>query len=177
MSLVFQLLYSNKPNQEILTPSSTSQAGTFNINNLVLNLSDSPITQVTSIVFTLLTVDPTYMYDIQILGYQIQNSRYDQNYASSYATLAANQVQLNAQILTDPLFDVDQILNVKVQYQSKDLGRVIDNTTVDVYTTLTSVREVLPPIENIFNLQHAPITDSSNNIPILGGVSFLVSQL
>ena len=169
----FPITLQQQANQEILTPSSTSQAGTFNINNLVLNLSDSPITQVTSIVFTLLTVDPTYMYDIQILGYQIQNSRYDQNYASSYATLAANQVQLNAQILTDPLFDVNQILNVKVQYQSKDLGRVIDNTTVDVYTTLTSVREVLPPIENIFNLQHAPITDSSNNIPILGGVSFL----
>ena len=87
--------------------------------------------------------------------------------------LANNQVQLNTQILSDPLFDINQVLNVTVQYQSQDLGRVVDATTVDVYTTLTSIREVLPPIENIFNLQHAPITDSNNNIPALGGVSFL----
>ena len=65
------------------------------------------------------------------------------------------------------------MFNVTVQYQSQDLGRVIDATSVDVYTTLTSIREVLPPIENIFNLQHAPITDTNNNIPTLGGVSFL----
>ena len=107
------------------------------------------------------------------MGYQLQNSLYDQNYASSYALLANNQVQLNTQILSDPLFDINQVLNVTVQYQSQDLGRVVDATTVDVYTTLTSIREVLPPIENIFNLQHAPITDSNNNIPTLGGVSFL----
>src|SRR5208282_5534760 len=116
--------------------------------NLTLNLSNSPVTQVTSIVFTLLTANPLYTYNIQLLGYQLQSSRYDQNYASSYATLAANQVQLNAEILNDPLFDVNQILNVTVQYQSKNLGRVVDATTVNVFTTLTSIREVLPPIEN-----------------------------
>ena len=32
------------------------------------------------------------------------------------------------------------------------------------------VREVLPPIINIFNLQHAPITDASNNPATIGGV-------
>jgi hypothetical protein len=169
----FPITLQQQNNIETLKPSSTNQNGTFNINNLILNLSNFPVTQVTSIVFTLGTSNPIYTYNIQLLGYQIQNSRYDQNYASSYATLTDNQVQLNAQILHDPLFDVNQIIRVDVQYQSKNLGRVVDSTSVNVFTTLNSVREVLPPIKNIFNLQHAPITDTNNNIPILGGVSFL----
>lgn len=169
----FPVTLQQQQNQEILTPSSNSDNGTFNINNLTLNLSNSPVTQITSIVFNLLTSNPIYTYNIETLGYQLQNSRYDQNYASSYDLLAVNQSQLNAAILSDPLFNVNQILNIVVQYQSKNLGRVVDATSVDVFTNLTSIREVLPPIENIFNLQHAPIVDASGNIPITGGVSFL----
>lgn len=169
----FPITLQQQQNIEILKSSSNDNDGTFNINSLTLNLNNSPVTQVSSIIFTLTTSNPIYTYNIDLLGYQIQNSRYDQSFASSYAVLADNQVQLNAQILNDPLFDVNQIFQIQVKYQSKDLGRVIDANTVDVYTTLTSVREILPPIENIFNLQHAPITDSNNNIPTLGGVSFL----
>jgi hypothetical protein len=169
----FPVTLQQQANVEVLTPSSTDQAGTININTLILNLDNSPITQVTSVVFTLAANPSIYTYNVQLLGYQLENSTYDQNYASSYDLLASNQVQLNTQILNDPLFNINQILNVTVQYQSKDLGRVVNATTVKVFTTMTSVREVLPPIENIFNLQHAPITDASNNIPLLGGVSFL----
>jgi hypothetical protein len=169
----FPITLQQQENIEIVNPSSNNDTGTININSLILNLSNFPVTQVTSVVFTLLTSNPTYVYDIQTLGYQLLDSQFDQNYASSYATLANNQVQLNAQILSDPLFNIHEILSVNVQYQSQNLGRVIDSTTVRVYTTLTSVREVLPPIENIFNLENAPITDSNNNIPTSGGVSFL----
>ena len=168
----FPVTLQQQANTETLVISSNSQAGTFNINNLILNLSNAPVTQLNSLVFTLLTANPNYTYNIQLLGYQIENSYYDQNYASSYATLTNNQVQLNAEILKDPLFDINQILSVSVQYQSKNLGIVVDSATVDIYTTLTSVREVLPPIENIFNLQHAPIT-VNGNVPTVGGVSFL----
>ena len=169
----FPITLQQQENIEVLKPSSNNDSGTININNLILNLSNFPVTQVTGVVFTLLTANPIYVYDVQTLGYQLLNSQFDQNFASSYATLANNQVQLNAQILSDPLFNIHEILSVSVQYQSQDLGRVIDSTSIEVYTTMTSVREVLPPIENIFNLQHAPITDSNNNIPTSGGVSFL----
>lgn len=157
---------------ESLTLSSTDQPGTFNVNNLTFNLSHSPVTRVNSIVFTLLTPNPVYNYDIVKLGYSLLDSRYDQDFASDYLLLADNQVRLNEAILSDPLFDINNIFKIDVQYEYKDLGRVIDGTTVQLYTTEQSVREVLPPIINIFNLKHAPITDASNNIPTLGGVVF-----
>lgn len=169
----FPVTLQQQANIETLVPSSTDAAGTININTLILNLNKAPVTQVTSVIFTLLTANPIYTYNVQLLGYQLESDRYDQNYASSYDLLADNQVQLNTEILNDPLFDINQILNVTVQYQSKDLGRVVNASTVEVFTTLPAVREVLPPIENIFNLQHAPITDANNNVPTLGGVSFL----
>jgi hypothetical protein len=169
----FPVTLQQQANQQILTPSSNNNAGTININSLVLNLSNSPVTMVSSIVFIQNTVNSVYTYDIQTLGYQLLNSTFDQNYASTYELLLPNQVKLNTQILNDPLFDINQIVNVTVIYQSQDLGRNVDPNSIDIYTTMTSVREVLPPIENIFTLQHAPITDGSNNIPVTGGVSFL----
>jgi hypothetical protein len=169
----FPVTLQQQANAEVVTPSSSSEDGTFNINSLVLNLSNSPVTVVSSIVFVQTTINSVYTYDIQSLGYQLLNSTFDQNFASTYELLAPNQVKLNTQILNDPLFDINQIVNVTVQYQSQDLGRNVNPTSLDIYTTMTSVREVLPPIENIFTLQHAPITDSSNNVPITGGVSFL----
>jgi hypothetical protein len=169
----FPVTLQQQNNQETLKPGSTDQPGIFNINNLTLNLNNSPVTQAISIVFTLLTANPVYTYNIDLLGYQIENSRYDQSFASSYAILASNQIQLNTEILSDPNFNINQIFKIDVQYQSKDLGVVVDATTVNIFTTLTSTREVLPPIENIFTLKHAPITDSNNNIPILAGITFL----
>ena len=169
----FPVTLQQQENVEAPIISSNNNIGTFNINTLTFNLSNSPVTQVTNIVFTLGTANPIYTYNIELLGYQINNSRYDKNYASSYATLLPNQVTLNSQILSDPLFDINNIIHIQINYQNKDLGRVIDSDSVNIFTTFTSVREVLPPIENIFALQHAPITDSNNNIPILGGVSLL----
>jgi hypothetical protein len=158
---------------EIIKPSSNDANGTFNINTLTFNLSNKPVTRVDSITFTLTTVNGVFEYNISELGYQILNSRYDQDFASSYLLLADNQVKLNEAILKDPNFSLDQIFNINIQYEYKNLGIQVDPTTVSVYTTLESIREVLPPIINVFTLQHAPITDSSNNSPILGGVVFV----
>src|SRR5579885_872649 len=157
---------------ETLKLGSSDKAGLFNINDLTLNLSKGPVTRVNSIVFTLTTSNPVYTYNIPLLGYQLLDSRYDQDYASNYLLLSNTQVKLNEAILQDPNFVVDQIFKIDVQYESKDLGRVVDATSVQVYTTLPASREVLPPIINIFNLKHAPVTDANNNIPTLGGVTF-----
>jgi len=158
---------------ETIMPSSNNENGTFNINTLIFNLSNTPVTRVDSITFTLNTINPNYPYNIDGYGYQILNSKYDQDYASSYLLLADNQIKINEVILQDPNFSLDQIFNITIQYEYKQLGIVVDSTTVNAYTTLQSNREVIPPIINVFNLQHAPITDSSNNSPVTGGVTFI----
>jgi len=158
---------------EIIQPSSTNNDGTFNIDTLTFNLSNNPVTRVNSIVFTLTTVNPVYEYDISKLGYQILNSRYDQDFASSYLLLEDNQVKINESILSDPNFSIDQIFSITVQYEYKGLGIQVGTDSVDVISTLQSSREVLPPIINVFSLKHAPITDSNNVIPVTGGVTFI----
>jgi hypothetical protein len=157
---------------ENLTPNSLDKPGFFNINNLDLNVLHSPVTRLTSVIFTLSTVNPVYTYDISKFGYQIQNSRYDQDFGFSYQSLASNQFRLSNDILSDPLFSLDNIISIQVQYQYKNEGTIIDPTTVTVTTSLQSVREVLPPIVNVFFLQHAPILDGSGKTAIFGGVTF-----
>ena len=158
---------------EVLKPNSLDLDGMFNINTLTMNLSNNPVIRVDSISFLLNTATPNYTYNIPVLGYQIQDSRYDQDYASSYVALADNQIVLSNAILTDPLFSLDSIISVTVQYEYKDLGIVVDPTSVVVDTVLPSTREVLPPIINVFNLQHAPIVDSSGNVETAAGIVFL----
>ena len=158
---------------EIIKTSSDNADGTFDINTLTFNLSQHPVTRVNSITFNLLSVNPVYQYDISKFGYQIYNSKYDQDYASSYLLLEDNQVKLNEAILTDPDFSLDSIFNIIIEYEYKGLGIVVDANSVDVFTTLKTSREVLPPIINVFSLQHAPITDSQNNSVTVGGVTFI----
>jgi len=158
---------------EIIKASSNDTDGTFNINTLVFNLSNKPVTRVNSITFTLTTADPVFVYDIDKLGYQILNSTFDQDFASSYLLLEDNQVKINESILSDPNFSLDQIFHIVIEYEYKGLGIQVDPTTVNTFATLQSVREVLPPIINIFSLKHAPITDASNNTVTTGGVFFI----
>jgi hypothetical protein len=157
---------------EIIKPSSNSAKGTFNIDTLTFNLSNNPVSKVNSIIFTLLTTHPVYNYDIPKLGYQMLNSTFDQAFASSYLLLENNQVKINDAILQDPFFSLDQIFSITIQYEYQGLGIQVSQSSVDVFTTKQSIREVLPPIINVFNLQHAPITDISDNTITIGGVTF-----
>jgi len=157
---------------ETLYAGSSDEIGKFNINTFVLNLANKPVTRVTSIVFTIKSATPIFTYNISTLGYQISDSRYDQDYASTYSQLDNNQIKINPSILEDSLFDIENILKIVVTYEYKDLGRVIDETSVVVYTAEDSIRETLPPIINVFTLKHAPIIYSDNSIPTLGGVVF-----
>jgi hypothetical protein len=168
----YPITLQKQDNIEVVKPNTINQSGYFNINSLIFNLSTLPITKVNSIVFTQLTANPIYVYDIENFGYQIKNSRYDQDFAFDYLVLEENQIKISDKILEDSLFSLDNILSVEVKYESKDLGRVVDSNTVIVTTVKKSIREVLPPIINIFNLKHAPITDTSGIIINLGGVIF-----
>lgn len=159
-------------NIETLTADSLDTIGKFNINNLTFNFSNTPVTKINSITFTLATVNSNYVYDIESLGYQIKNSRYDTEFGFSYLLLNDNQVRISDKVLADPLFALDKIIRVDVEYESKNLGIVIDSTTVSAYSSLPAIRETLPPITNIFSLKHAPIIDISNNIPTISGITF-----
>ena len=157
---------------EILQPNTNGANGTFNINTLTLNLSNNPVTRVDSIVFVQNTATAQYVYNIPEYGYLLQSSYYDQDYASSFLGLATNQVQLSELIINDPNFSLDNVIQVNINYEYKNQGIIVDPTSVVLTTVLTSIREVVPPIINIFNLQHAPITDNTGVTTTAGGVTF-----
>ncbi|CAB4196507.1 hypothetical protein UFOVP1290_27 [uncultured Caudovirales phage] len=160
-------------NTETLYAGSTDDLGTFNINTLILNFNNEPVTRINSIIFTFLSENAVYNYDIESMGYQLKDSKYAQDFGFSYISLGDNQVKISDKVLDDPNFLINNIFKIDVEYETKDLGRVIDNNSVTLYTSLNSIREVLPPIINVFNLKHAPIVDSNNEIPTLGGISFI----
>jgi len=157
---------------QTLTSDSINEVGKFNINDLILNLTNFPVTKLKSLVFTLNTANPIFTYDIPKLGYQILDSKYDQEYGFSYYLLQNNQIKLNNEILNNPLFALDKIIKVDVEYEYKNEGVVVDAASVNVYTVRKSIREVLPPIVNIFNLKYAPIVNSNAVVVSVGGVTF-----
>lgn len=159
-------------NNEILTIDSENTIGKFNINELIINLSKKPITKLNKVTFTLVGPNPVYEYNIEKLGYRIKDSKYDPDYGFNFVTLEDNQIKLNDDILADPNFLLNSIVDIRVEYEYKNLGRVIDAETVVVSAVLPAVREVLPPIINVFNLKHAPIVGSSGNVASIGGVTF-----
>lgn len=157
---------------DTLTLGSQDLSGVFNLNDLTLNLTQQFVIILNSVVI-LYTSSASYTYDIQQYGYQIANSEYDPNYASTLISLATNQVVLNNQILNDPTFSLNNIASITVSYQYKDTGKIIDLTTLAIDTNIASTREATPPIENIFTLQHAPIVSAGDVISTSGGVRFI----
>lgn len=157
---------------EILIPSSGSAPGQFNINDLTITVSNINVSILSSVVFTYLDNTPDFTYPISVLGYQILDSTYDQSSAFSFAILSNNQFRLSATILNNPAFSIENIHQVQVSYQYRDLGRIIEQDSVLVSTILSSAREILPPLENIFNLRHIP-TDNLGNLGSVGDVIFI----
>jgi len=169
----FPITLQKQSNIESLAISSLNEIGKFNINSLIFNLSKYPVTKVISIVFTFATIHPVYVYDIEKLGYQLKDSRYDQDFAFTYIGLSDNQVKINDMVLQDPLFALNNIIKIDIIYEYKDLGIVAGANSVNVVTVLDSIREVLPPIVNIFNLKYAPIVDINGSPITLNGVDFI----
>lgn len=136
----FPITLQRQSNVETLTADSIDEVGKFNINNLTFNLNNKPVTKVTSIIFTLASVNSNYEYNIPNLGYQIKDSRYDQDYGFSYLALSENQIRISDKILQDVNFALNSIIKVDIKYESKNLGKVIDSESVSVYTSLLSSR-------------------------------------
>lgn len=158
---------------EDLVPGFTDTIGTFNLTDFVLTASNQNVSKLTSVIFLYSDGRNPFTYDISSLGYQIFDSKYDKDFGFSYAILKNNQFKLSTAVLEDSNFSTQNILKVNLVYEYKNLGRIINEDSVQVFTTLSVSREVLPPIINTFNLKHAPIVDSTGTIPILGGVQFV----
>ena len=168
----YPITLQKESNQESLKVDSVDGIGILNINSLILTTTKYPVTKVNNITFTLATADPIFVYNIETLGYQLKDSRYDKDYASTYLQLNDNQVKLNNAMLSDAKFAYDKILSISIQYEYKNLGVVVDSNSVVVFAPIISIRETLPPLTNVFNLKHAPIIDGNNNVCKLNGVEF-----
>lgn len=158
--------------EDILSSNSINQVGYFNINDFILTVANNNVSKLTGVTFNYSDARPSYQYSIETLGYQILDSLYDQEFGFSYATLSNNQFKLSETILNDSLFSTQNISSVHVQYEFRNLGRIVDPSSVTITTVLKSIRETLPPIINVFNLKHAPITDINGNVQTSNGITF-----
>ncbi len=144
--------------------------GTFD--RFVLTLEKSPVIGVQSVQIAYAD-GYAYTYPLTVYGFNLLDSRYDQS-ASDYFVLAPDQVRLSEQALDDPAFRVpgpgDEIT---ISYSYKDRGRFIDGDSVEVSRTRSIAREAVPALLNAFTLAHAPIVNSSDEIPTTGAVQFL----
>lgn len=167
---IVTLLRTDVVNEELVAGNS-DVAGTFD--KLVLTLENGPVTKVTSVEIRYQS-GGTYTYSIRAYGYQINNPRYDTEFASTLLTLEDNQVKLSDEVLADPSFEIpgggDTVV---VSYEYKYLGRYVDESTVTVTQVLDAVREATPALTNQFTLEHAPIVTSADVIASTGGVQFL----
>ncbi|HVI40692.1 MAG TPA: hypothetical protein VM577_08530, partial [Anaerovoracaceae bacterium] len=145
--------------------------GTFN--GLVLTVSKRPVTKLTEVTIKY-SNNSTRQYSIETLGYQIQNDRYDQDFASTFLSLDDNQFKFSDTVLDDDTFVLPRAGDtIIVNYEYKNLGRVITEDSVFVSQTLQAIREVTPPIDTQFTLAHSPVVTDTDTIATSDAVLFL----
>lgn len=148
--------------------------GTFS--GLTLTVSNGPVIKVSEIIIEYSSGD-VLIYSIDQLGYQLNNARYDTDFSSTYLLLEENQIKLS-----DSLLESDQFLSlgaddlIRITYEYKSLGRIIDQDSLEVVQILQSTREVAPPILTLFTLKFAPIVTSDGEVAVFAGVEFLDPQ-
>jgi len=161
---------------ERLLISSSDTVGYFNINSLTLNVANNNAIELDKVVFfytSLLSNGLSYFeYDITQYGYQIKDERYDLDYGFKYLTLEDNQMRLSEKVLADPVFSLNNLSSVLITYKYKNLGRIVSPNSVTVTKSVDVPREVIAPLNNIFNLKHFPIIDSTGELATSGGVEF-----
>lgn len=144
--------------------------GTFD--QLILTAKNIQVTKLNQVTIKYAN-NNIFNYDITVYGYQILNTRYDTNYASPLLTLDNNQFKLNDNILSAPGFIMPQGGDqISISYEYKNLGRNIDENTVEVSQVLNSTREVISPLLNKFSLQFAPVVTSGDTIATSAGIIF-----
>lgn len=141
----------------------------FDKNNLVFNL-DRNLIKISKLSFTFINDVPNFDYDFNKLGYQLLESKYDDN-SFTNLTLSDSQFKLSDNVLLDPAFDLNNIFRVEIEYFVNNLGKIIDLNTLQVYSIVESIREEIPAIINVFDTRFNPITDINGNSIIIGGLT------
>jgi len=147
-----------------------SGPGTFD--KLILTVNKFPVTKLNSVVFEYAS-GARAEYDISQLGYRIQDSRYDESYASTLLTLDTDQFKLSSSIL-DGGYDIPAAGDtIVVSYEYKSEGRVVDEESVTVSQVLNATRETAPAIITEFTTDYFPIVTATDKISGFGGIEFL----
>lgn len=112
-------------------------------------------------------------YLIERYKYTLNSNYYDQDYAFEYSKLESNQILLSefGNISSPQVGD-----KIIVSYLYKDTSKSILADTVAVSRVEFKQNESVPSSTNRFFLGHAPVVNSSNEIPTRGGVSFYTSE-
>lgn len=145
--------------------------GDSTFDSLVLTVANAFVTKLNSVIITYAD-SSTASYDIETLGYQIKDPRYDQDFASTYVSLETNQFKLSRIALETGFILPVAGDTVTVSYDYKSTGRVIDESTVAVSQVLNAIREGVVPISTEFTLAHAPIVNASDVLYSSAGVTF-----
>lgn len=155
-------------NKEVLT----AGLGSKTFNGPIFTLSNRFITKVTALVVAYQN-GTSAIYDLQSFGYQIKDSRYDQDVASTLITLDDDQIRLSDVALNTGFIAPASGDNVFISYQFKDKGRDIVDGYTSVFTVLKSTRETQEPITTRFFLTNAPIVNSDATTPTTGAIEWL----
>ena len=153
---------------EQLVVGNDDSPGTFN--GMICNLQNNNITKITQ-VRIIYAATPMVIYNLNAYGYQLKDARYDMN-ASTYVLLEANQFKFSDKSLQSGFVPPVSGDIVIVTYEYKDLGVYVDPSSIEIYEIKRSVREVCPPIANVFSLKHANLVNSSGAAVALAGVTF-----
>jgi len=146
-------------------------SGTYD--DLILTLNRKPVTKLIS-VNILYSDGSSFVYDIPSFGYQIQDPKYDTGFGRRLITLEDNQIKLSDNLKEDPAFVLPGGEDIiRVSYEYKSLGRIIDEDSVEVIEVVPVVRAPAPALSTVFSLENAPVVTSSDKIPTSGGVTFL----
>lgn len=150
-------------------------SGPSTFNKLVLTVSKKPVIKLNKVKINYSDLTSA-TYDIDTYGYQINNSKYDE-FASTLLTLEDNQFKLSDLVLEDSNFRVPTAADeIVIDYEYKNLGKIIDDTTIEVYTLQDNIHETAPSLQIEFSLKFAPIVDDNGNIATISGVTFLDPQ-
>lgn len=107
-------------------------------------------------------------YNIERFKYALKDNFYDQDYAFKYVSLEKNQILLSDfGNITVPIVGDTIILS----YLFKDESRAILPETILVSSVIEKTNESVPTNSVHFFLNKAPIVNSSNEIPVLGGLT------
>lgn len=158
-------------NELLISGGLTDSGGTFE--GLILSVKYSQVIKVSRILIVYGNGN-SFNYDPAQYGYQLKTDRYDPDLASVYQTLELNQIRLSGAVLEDSDFAIPRPGDlIYIDYEYKNLGKLIDPDSVEVSQVLEIIREVTPPILTKFSLRHYPVVDQNDVEVSSDGVSFL----